>query len=333
MKRGKKYITVIFVGLTLFSISGISMSDKFKSSKPVLDDRAIHDCADRLKVHVKKLSFEIGDRSLFRYERLLSAAAYIGQEFAEYGLRVTKQQYSAGNRIVENIIAQRIGRSKPGETVVVGAHYDTCNNPGADDNASAVAGLLEMARRLAIDNPERTVQFIAFVNEEPPFFKTNLMGSYVYARSAREEGRNIRAAIILEMIGYYTSEPGSQRYPPLLKFFYPDVGNFIAVVGNVRNRWLVGLIESIFKKHSSFPIESLAAVSLVPGIDFSDNWSFWKMDYPAVMITDTSFYRNTNYHKKTDTYETLDYLSMAEVVRGLYRVLLELAGDTNYPVK
>lgn len=308
------------------------MSDNAQSFKPVLNHDSVNvDLAERLRGHVKKLSFDIGNRSIFEYEKLLNAAAYIKQKFSEYGYRVTRQRYRTGNRIVENIIARRAGRDKPGEIVVVGAHYDTCSNPGADDNASAVAGLLEMARQLASDNPVRTVLCIAFVNEEPPFFKTNSMGSYVFARSAREEGLNIRAALILEMIGYYTNEPGSQHYPPLLKFFYPDVGNFIAVVGNLGNRWLVKIIDSLFKKHSSFPIESLAMVSLVPGIDFSDNWSFWKMDYPAVMITDTSFYRNSNYHRNTDTYETIDYLSMAEVVRGLYRVLLDLAGDINYP--
>ena len=178
---------------------------------------------------------------------------------------------------------------------------------------------------MADKQTERNVKFIAFVNEEPPFFKTGEMGSQVYARAAKKRGDNIKAALILEMIGYYTDKPHSQSYPPLLGPFYPNTGNFIAVVGNIPSRKLVKEVSSVFKQHTSFPIESLITVSLVPGVDFSDHASFWAHGYPAVMITDTAFYRNPHYHSDSDTYDTLDYESMAEVVKGLRGVILALS--------
>ena len=189
-----------------------------------------------LERHVYTLSHEIGDRSVFNYEKLTEAKKYIAETFRSFGYDVTFQKYEVSGKTTENIIAAKIGIERPEEVIIVGAHYDTCFNPGADDNASAIAGLLELARYVFGKQPNRTVKFVAFVNEEPPFFKTENMGSRVYSTRAKRRGELIKAVIILEMIGYYSDEPYSQRYPLFLGPFYPNKGNFIAVVGNFPSR-------------------------------------------------------------------------------------------------
>lgn len=295
---------------------------KGPSMKPAVSDTGL---SELLRSHVYRLSHEIGDRNLFEYAKLDEAATYIAGEFEAYGYRVELEEYPVLGQTAKNIIARKVGTGKPDEVIIVGAHYDTCYNPGADDNASAVAGLLELARSFAGEETGRTIKFIAFANEEPPFFKSEKMGSRVYAENARARGEKIEAALILEMIGYYSNEPNSQKYPPLFGLFFPNRADFICVVGSLRFRSLVKKVGSIFREHSDFPIETVAAPSFVPGIDFSDHWSFWREDYPAVMITDTAFYRYAHYHQPTDTYEKLDYESMAAVVEGLKYVVSELA--------
>lgn len=279
----------------------------------------------RLKEHVVKLSHEIGDRSVFRYSNLSEAAGYITKEFENLGFAVEFQKYQLLQKEVKNIIARKPGVKKPEEIIVVGAHYDTCFNPGANDNASGVAGLIELARIFSQKQTNRTIKFIAFVNEEPPFFKTENMGSFIYAREAKKKGKKIKAAVILEMIGYYSNQPFSQRYPLFLGPFFPNKANFIAVVGNLTNRKLVNRIKTSFSKYSDFPLESVVLFDFVPGVDFSDHWSFWQHDFAAVMITDTAFYRYKHYHQKSDTYEKLNYLSMAAVLEGLTKAIGELA--------
>lgn len=281
--------------------------------------------ADKLRQHVYKLAHEIGDRSVYIYKELNDAAAYITGQFKQYGYDVEFQDYTVGDKTVKNIIATKAGKQTPEEMIIIGAHYDTCFNPGADDNASAVAGLLELSRYMFDKQTNRTIRFIAFTNEEPPFFKTEKMGSRVYAREAKARGEKIKAVLVLESIGYYSDKPHSQSYPPFFRLFYPDKGNYIAVVGNFNSRWLVNKVVSSFKRHSDFPIKSTVMFSFVPGIDWSDHWSFWKEGYPAVMVTDTAIYRNPNYHGSGDTYEKLDYDRLAEVVRGLNTVLAELS--------
>ncbi len=283
----------------------------------------------KLESHVYRLSHEIGDRSISKYDKLCEAAQYITETFSSFGYEVKFQEYEARGKAAKNIIVSKTGVKYPEEVIVAGAHYDSYFNPGADDNASAVAGLLELAKFMFDKQTERTVKFIAFVNEEPPFFKTEKMGSYVYARDARTRGEDIKAAIILESIGYYTDRPWSQKYLPIMRFFHPNRGDYIGVVGNPVSGNLARKIVSIFKNKSRFPVELFVLPAIVPGIDFSDNWSFWKEGYRAVMITDTAFYRNPNYHRKSDTYETLNYENIAEVVKGLTEVFLQFGGYVN----
>lgn len=254
------------------------------------------------------------------------ARDYIEDRLRNFGYEVSFQEYKVGGFKACNVISKKKGKEKGAEILVVGAHYDTFDNPGADDNASAVAGLLEIARLLKDSEPLKEIRFVAFANEEPPYFRTPEMGSYEYAKSLRAEKKQVKA-LILEMIGFYSDEPGSQHYPPFIGLAYPDIGNFIAFAGNMDSMKFIKAAKKSFKKHTDFPIEHLAAPNFVTGVDFSDHWAFYQFGYEAFIVTDTAFYRNTNYHKTTDTYENLDYERMAEVVRALGPTILDLAGQ------
>lgn len=209
--------------------------------------------------------------------------------------------------------------------VVVGAHYDTCyDTPGADDNATGVAALLELARALREVELRRTLRLVAFVAEEPPHFGTDDMGSRRYAALCRERGDRVVAMLCLETLGYYSSAPGSQRYPAPLDLLYPDTGDFVAFVGNLRSRGLVRRAIGAFREAAVAPSEGIAAPALLPGIAWSDHWSFWREGFPAVMVTDTAPFRNPNYHGGADLPGSLDLERLALVVLGLERVLREL---------
>jgi Zn-dependent M28 family amino/carboxypeptidase len=208
---------------------------------------------------------------------------------------------------------------------VVGAHYDTVEgSPGADDNASGVAAMLEIARLLGDQQLGCTVRCAAFVNEELPFFHSHAMGSAVYARAARARGDNIKLMLSLEMVGYFSRGPRSQHYPPLLRFFYPDRGDFIGFVSNWRSRFALVKVHDAFRSQCAFPSERLASPAIVPGVSWSDQRSFWRMGYRALMVTDTAFYRNPHYHRPTDTPDKLDFDSMASVTAGLAQTLAVL---------
>lgn len=282
---------------------------------------------NNLKLHVEKLALEIGERNFIKYEGLEKASDYIISEFGRYGYTSELQKYQIEGKTYKNIIVTLEGNKEPEKIIIIGAHYDSVvGSPGADDNASAVAGLLELARLISKEKTAKTIKFIAFTNEEPPFFKSGEMGSMIYAKEAKRRKEKIEAMICLEMIGYFSLKKNSQSYPFPLNFFYPEVGNFIAVVGNIASLELVNKVTSAFKKHSNFPIESIATFEIIaPGIDFSDHASFWRYGYKGVMITDTAFYRNPNYHSPTDLPNTLNYQDLAEVVKGLYYVIMELS--------
>jgi len=276
---------------------------------------------------VEWLAAGIGERNVWRPGALAAAAAYVRGEFEALGFEVGAQRYRAAETDCENLEVVLPGGAARGEIVLAGAHYDTVQgSPGADDNASGVAALLEIARALRGRRLVRTVKLVAFVNEEPPFFYWGEMGSKVYAREARRRGDDIRVMLSLEMLGWYDDTPGSQGYPPLLKLFYPARGDFIAFVSNLASRRALREAVAAFRAHSDFPAESLAAPALVPGVSWSDQLSFWRAGYPAVMVTDTAFYRNPHYHCASDTPERLRYPEMARVVEGLAATVAALAG-------
>lgn len=286
--------------------------------------------AERLAGHGRVLAGEIGERNLWHPQALEAAAAYVEQSFAAAGLEVVAQAYDAEGRAVRNLEVELPGTAAPDEIVVVGAHYDSVlGSPGANDNASGVAALIELARLLAERPHERTVRLVAFVNEEPPLFQSELMGSRRYARRAAERGEEIVAMLCLETIGYYDAAPGSQIYPsPLLAPFYPSRGDFIAFVGNFASRSLLRRSLKAFRRHATVPSEGLVAPAWVTGVDWSDHWSFWQEGYPAIMVTDTALFRYPHYHGAGDTPERVDYGQMARVVEGLKEVVADLAGLT-----
>lgn len=219
------------------------------------------------------------------------------------------------------------GSSATEEIVILGAHYDSAiGSPGANDNASAVAALLEIARLFSTQQCRRTLRFVFFTNEESPLFQTADMGSLVYARRSRKLNEKIVAMLCLETIGYYSNEKGSQKYPFPFNYFYPDTGNFLAFVGNLASRKLVHQAIASFRRHASFPSEGAAAPEWIVGISWSDQWSFWQENYPAIMLTDTAPFRYPAYHTEMDTPEKVDYTCLARVVQGLFGVTLELAG-------
>ncbi len=281
----------------------------------------------RLEAHVVELAGRIGERHYRRPAALAAAAAYVERELAAIGYEVVSQPFAAGGQTFRNLEATLAGAGRAGEVVVVGAHYDAVvGTPGADDNATGTAAVLELARLLRDARPERTVRFVAFVNEEPPFFLTEHMGSRVYARAAARRGDRVVAMLSLETIGYYADAPGSQRYPPPLGALYPDRGDFIGFVGNVASRALVRRSVAAFRRHARFPSQGVAAPSWVPGVFWSDHDSFWREGYPALMITDTAPFRNPAYHSAADTPERVDHPRMARVVHGVAAVVRELAG-------
>lgn len=282
---------------------------------------------ENLRRHVQVLASEIGERNPFQYQNLEKAAVYIKKELENLGYSLGEQVYLMENRPYRNLIATKLGSTKKDKIIIVCAHYDSVwGSPGADDNASAVAGLIEIARLISKDNLNKTIKFIATTLEEPPWFTTKDMGSFRYAQEAKIRRENIEAVICLESIGFYAHKIKSQSYPFGLSPFYPDRGNFIAFVSNLGSSSLLKKMVREFKKAWDFPLEYLSApIFLAPAIGFSDNWSFWRFGYKSVMVTDTAFYRNPYYHTSDDTPEKLDYQSLSCVVDGLYRVLLSLS--------
>lgn len=293
---------------------------------PLTDEEAA--VRDRLSRHVEALAGTIGRRHLRRPQALDDAATYVEQCLRELKLEPGAQTFQVDGVPVRNVEAEIAGLSLPDQIVLVGAHYDTVpETPGADDNASGVAALLEMARLLSAGRHARTLRFVAFVNEEPPFFHTPFMGSRVHARRCRARGENLVGVLVLESIGYYSDARGSQRYPFPLNLLYPGTGDFVGFVGNLGSRGLTRNAVGSFRSHTQFPSEGGAVPGIVPGVGWSDHWAFWQEGYPAVMVTDTAPFRNPNYHMPSDTPETLDYARMARVVTGLARTAAHLAGS------
>lgn len=285
----------------------------------------------RLHTHVDRLAGLIGPRHPGRPKSFNAAADYIERELGQSGDKAIREGYQIHDQQVANIYMEWPGTTRPQETIIVGAHYDTIpGTPGADDNASAVAMLLEIARVLRPHACPRTIRFIAFACEEPPYFHLDSMGSQVHARLCRRRDERVKAMLCLEMVGYYSDVPGSQRVPEgipaWLHWAFPRRGNFIAAVGNMRSAPLVWRFRRGFKAASSFPLFSIALPERVGAIRLSDNSSFWDQGYPALMITDTSFLRNPHYHCSTDTVETLDYDRMAQATLGVAGACARLAG-------
>jgi len=277
---------------------------------------------ENLRKHVEHLTVRIGERNLWKEDSLERAAAYIEGTFRRYGYAVDRQSFTCYGKSSSNLLVETAGQER---RIVVGAHYDTVpGSPGADDNASAVAGLLELARLFREAPGRRRITFVAFANEEPPFYGSNNMGSMVYAESLRANKVPVDFMISLEMIGCFSRDK-IQQYPlPGMSLFYPETADFIGIAGNFRSWRTVSKLKKGIRKHSAMKVQTMVGPESVGGINLSDNVSFWRNGYRAVMVTDSAFFRNRHYHQQTDTMDTLDFDSMAEVVKGLFHTLREM---------
>jgi len=293
---------------------------------PLSDEEAA--LRERLRTHVVRLASEIGERNYQTRARLDEATRTLEASFAEAGLHAERQAFECREGTFENLVVEIRGAGRAAEILVLGAHYDTAiGTPGANDNASGVAALLEIARALAGSRLDRTVRFVAFTNEEPPFFMTRAMGSWVYASRCREAGDRIVGMLSLETIGYFRDEEGTQHYPFPLRLFYPSRGDFLAFVSDFASRRLLARTVDAFRRQVPFPSEGAALPSLTPGVGWSDHWSFWKAGYPALMITDTAPFRYPHYHAPDDTPDKIDFDRLARVVAGLVKVVRSLASE------
>ena len=308
---------------------------------------------EELRANVQKLAGEIGERNMWHYAQLNAAADFIEDSFSRGGLRTRRDTYETGGQPCHNIEAEIPGSQQgaasaegtapkaavfpgrrslgeggsPPPIIIIGAHYDSVfGSPGANDNGTGVAAMLALARRFTSAKPKQTLRFVAFVNEEPPYFLSGEMGSQVYARRCKERGDKISAMISLETIGYFSDAPGSQTYPsPGLGLFYPKVGNFIGFVSNVHSRALLRRVIALFRKHAKIPSEGASLPAFIPGVSWSDQWSFWQHGYPAIMITDTAPFRYPYYHSSNDTPDKLDYDRFTLVVSGMDKVIEKLS--------
>ena len=310
---------------------GVKMPGKNISNAAALspDEIALR---EELHADVQKLAGEIGERNMWHYPQLNAAADFIENSFSRAGLRTRRDTYEIRGQACHNIETEIAGANP--EIILIGAHYDSVfGSPGANDNGSGVAAMLALARRFANRQPERrltqtpykTLRFVAFVNEEPPYFLSGEMGSLVYARRCKERGEKISAMISLETIGYFSDAPNSQVYPSrALGAFYPKVGNFIGFVSNVHSRTLLRRAIALFREQAKIPSEGAALPWFIPGVSWSDQWSFWKNGYPGIMVTDTAPFRYPYYHSADDTPDKLDYDRFALVVSGMEKVIENL---------
>lgn len=330
-KSERRHISIIFWILFLFILfwwgwNMVKMPGRsYTGPLPALTAEQTQ-LRNKLKSIVHVLAGTIGERNIWHPKALDDAAQYIEDSFQQLGYSVVSQSYRSHGKTVRNIEATLLGHAQKDQIILIGAHYDSVfGSPGADDNASGVAAMLEIARLLKEQKFARTIRFVAFTNEEPPFFLTKHMGSYQYVKRIKENKDNMVAMLSLESIGYYSNEKGSQHYPFFLGWFYPNRGNFIGFVGNFKSYTLLRTVIYSFRRHTRFPSEGITAPTLIPGVGWSDQISFWHAGYPAIMVTDSAIFRNPNYHTEKDTPDTLNYDSTARVVDGLASMVADLA--------
>ncbi len=333
-RRLRCCIWVVFVPAGVVGVSflwGCCLMTKmpgtgYKGPLPALTDSQTA-LADELKNDVEELADRIGERNLWHYSNYMDSADFIESMLTKAGCAVARQDYEVMEKTCYNITGEMPGARSADEIVLIGAHYDSFRGTcGANDNGSAVAAALALARRLADKESDRTLRFVFFANEEPPFFQTEDMGSWVYAKGCRARGDNIIAMLSLETMGYYSDEPKSQNYPFPFSLFYPSTGNFIAFVSNMGpSKQLLREVMGSFRQNCRFPSVGAAIPGGVAGVGWSDHWAFWQEGYRAIMITDTAPFRYEHYHTAGDTPDRIDYERLARVVSGLEAVILEMA--------
>ena len=270
--------------------------------------------------HIDTLTNKIGERNSFNYINLEKTYQYIFSSISKTSYKLIPEKYLYNEKLYYNLIAEKKGTDFPDEIIIIGAHYDTVQgSPGADDNSSGVAALIELIKLLDEYKNKHTIRFVAFTLEEPPFYNSPWMGSYIHAKSCRNNNENIINMISLEMLAYFSDNSNTQKYPsPDLEHLYGNKGNFILVVGNIKSQSIANSYCQAIEKQGLITAESLITYKYVPGTDLSDHSSFWNLGYNAIMITDTAFYRNPYYHQADDTIDKLNFDSFAKVVYSLY---------------
>lgn len=337
MKQGaliRAIIVALPTGLFILGVGAMVMTHLRGSNDPIdpneesrLDAAALNRKAvNRVDIerYLTTLTKTIGERHLGKHENLDRAAVWIESSLGSgnLGYLVERQIYDVDQKVVRNLIAELPGKSRRKEIIVVGAHYDTVpGSPGANDNGTGIAALLSLAQAMAGDQQERTIRFVAFVNEEPPYFQTDLMGSRVYAARCRSRGENIVAMLAFDTIGFFTEEEGSQKIPEGLEGEFPTQGDFLAFVGNEDSRYFADSARVSFEAASGIKAVGGAFPVEVPGVGWSDHWSFWQEGYRAVMVTDTAPYRYAHYHEPTDTIDKIDIDQLVRVIEGLEQVV------------
>lgn len=338
--KQENVIRIFLVGLPLGLMALGIAAMAFYFTEGVAEDKRLTESAnlmqkkiDRadLESYVVTLAEEIGERNLAKERQLEIAAKYLESSLGinNMGYRVARHEFKVGSVSCYNLEVELEGERMKDEIVIVGAHYDSARGtPGANDNGTGVAALLCLAHAFVGSENARTLRFVAFANEEEPHFQTETMGSQRYAKRCRERGEVIVAMLCLETLGYYSDEEGSQKYPEGLAEKYPSTGNFVAFVSNIASRPLLEKAVSAFRRATPFPVEQGAFPPDIPGVAWSDHWSFWQAGYPALMVTDTAPFRYPHYHEPSDTPDKVDFDRLFEVVLGLENVVRELANPS-----
>lgn len=313
-------ISILWLWFTLFQMPGKSYQGELlplSASEIALQDS--------LQKDIQIIGANIGKRNYSYYDNLQATASFLKSEFQNAGYTVNEQKYNIDNQSYSNLEVEIRGSKYPNEIVIIGAHYDSAfTSDGANDNGSGAAAVLELGRRFVDKKPSRTLRFVEFVNEEPPFFWTDNMGSLVYAKRCKERKENIVAMLSLETMGYFSDKDNTQKYPFPLNYIYPSTGNFIAFIGNVKSSGFVKDVIKMFRNSMKFPSQGAALPAQVPGVGWSDQWSFWQQGYNGLMVTDTAPFRYPYYHTQEDTPDKIDYGRLSRVVYGLEQVINKL---------
>jgi hypothetical protein len=321
-------LTLIITSLLIFGWSLMIWmpGESYRQALPTLTATELK-FQDRLKRDVETLAVKIGRRNFDSYQNLVAAKDFLSTELAQAGYTVREQKYTIEDKTFSNLEVEIPGSSRADEILVIGGHYDSAfNSPGANDNATGAAAVLALAREFVGTKPLRTLRFVEFTNEEPPYFWTKNMGSLIYAQAAKQRGDKIVGMFSLETLGYFTKKENTQKYPPPLSSLYPSQGNFIGFISDIDSRELLRNTIRSFRAQAKFPSEGAALPSSIQGVGWSDQWSFWQQGYQALMITDTAPFRYPYYHTWEDTVDKIDFDKLSRVTYGISKVIRDFVG-------
>jgi Peptidase family M28 len=326
-----KRLAILGIIITSILIFGWSLmvwmpGVSYRQALPPLTAKEI-EIQSHLQSDVETLASNIGRRNASNYQNLVAAKDFLDRELTQAGYTVREQKYTIDGQTFSNLEVEIPGSTLADEILVVGGHYDSAfTSPGANDNATGAAAVLALAREFVGTKPMRTLRFVEFTNEEPPFFWTQNMGSLVYAQNAKQQDDKIVGMFSLETLGYFTDRADTQKYPPPLSLFYPSQGNFVGFISDIDSRELLRNTIRSFRAQAKFPAEGAALPTAIQGVGWSDHWSFWQQGYQALMITDTATFRYPHYHTDDDTVDKIDFEKLSRVTYGISKVIRDFVG-------